>query len=497
MPEASESYKFLPSLTGGGCKEVVVRIAKWKLALGGVAAMGALSACGGGNQNVTPYLYTLGGTVSGLTADGLVLTNVGGTTLAVAAGATTFTFSGSVNLGLGYSVSVSTQPTGETCALANATGVVSGNVTSVAVSCQAGTFSTPSTTKSPSARVRAATAADAAGNLWMFGGAAEATANGTAIGDFWRFDAASQDWVAVKASGAAPGARVAAAATLEPNGRFMLFGGSDANGFHNDLWEYTVSTAAWTQLSGAAGANSPGVYAALGHASPSVSPGARTGAAAWSDAAGNFWLFGGSGIDADGTSGLLDDLWKYTPATQQWTWVGGLSLVGADASIGSWPGARANADAWTDANGNFWLFGGTTTAAGPDELWKYDATTATWTSVSQFPQGAGDYPQVSNKSAYRASSTGTTSAATSAFTLFRNGEIWSFNPDTANWTWVAGQASSPGTDAAGCAASTPGSLAGASTWPTATGNVWIFGGSTESGSAPTACGTLWHWTPAK
>jgi hypothetical protein len=31
------------------------------------------------------------------------------------------------------------------------------------------------------------------------------------------------------------------------------------------------------------------------------------------DASGNFWLFGGLGMDSTGTLGYLNDLWKFEP----------------------------------------------------------------------------------------------------------------------------------------------------------------------------------------
>jgi hypothetical protein len=40
-------------------------------------------------------------------------------------------------------------------------------------------------------------------------------------------------------------------------------------------------------------------------------PGARTGASTWTDREGNFWLFGGDGLDADCKFGFLNDLWEY------------------------------------------------------------------------------------------------------------------------------------------------------------------------------------------
>jgi 6-phosphogluconolactonase (cycloisomerase 2 family) len=86
--------------------------------------------------------FTVGGTVSGVVGNGLVLKDtVSGhtTTPAVVAGAMTFTIATAVNSGALYDVVVQTQPTtpGQYCTVANPTGTVGGtNVTSVAVTCR-------------------------------------------------------------------------------------------------------------------------------------------------------------------------------------------------------------------------------------------------------------------------------------------------------------------------------------------------------------------------
>ena len=83
----------------------------------------------------SPNSYTLGGTVSGLNADGLVLAN-GGQTVTVNKGGTGFAFATPIASGGGYSVTVQTQPTGLTCSVANGTGTVAaGNVSSITVTC--------------------------------------------------------------------------------------------------------------------------------------------------------------------------------------------------------------------------------------------------------------------------------------------------------------------------------------------------------------------------
>ncbi|HEX4830198.1 MAG TPA: hypothetical protein VH478_03785 [Trebonia sp.] len=80
--------------------------------------------------------YTVGGTVSGLSGT-VKLTDNGGDALTVAANGG-FTFATPLAAGAAYAVAVSTQPSGQSCAIAGGSGTVgSANVTSVAVTCAA------------------------------------------------------------------------------------------------------------------------------------------------------------------------------------------------------------------------------------------------------------------------------------------------------------------------------------------------------------------------
>jgi uncharacterized repeat protein (TIGR03803 family) len=80
-------------------------------------------------------MHTLGGTIRGLTADGLVLAN-GGAALVIASGAMTFTFPTAIGAGTHFAVSVTSAPIGLTCSVANGTGAMgASNVTQVVVTC--------------------------------------------------------------------------------------------------------------------------------------------------------------------------------------------------------------------------------------------------------------------------------------------------------------------------------------------------------------------------
>lgn len=89
--------------------------------------------------------FSIGGTITGLNASGLVLQDNGGDNLTVNSGATTFTFATKVASGGAYAVTVLTQPTGETCTVSNGSGTATANVTSVGVSCTATTYTVAGT----------------------------------------------------------------------------------------------------------------------------------------------------------------------------------------------------------------------------------------------------------------------------------------------------------------------------------------------------------------
>ena len=79
--------------------------------------------------------YTLGGTIAGLTGDGLILNN-GDQQIKPAAGSTSFTFTNKVADGANYGVTVLQQPAGQVCAVANNVGTMpSGAVSNIAVTC--------------------------------------------------------------------------------------------------------------------------------------------------------------------------------------------------------------------------------------------------------------------------------------------------------------------------------------------------------------------------
>ena len=175
------------------------------------------------------------------------------------------------------------------------------------------------------------------------------------------------------------GARYGALSWTDSSGNFWLYGGGGFDstgtaGEFSDLWEFNPATKEWTWVNGADAPNNSAVYApnlftscAEGVASASNTPGLRASAVGWTDTSGNLWLFGGSFDNlAVSSSGLYGDLWEFSPAANEWTWVSGSCVANQPgiyasqgvASASNDPGARHGALSWTDSSGNFWLFGG-------------------------------------------------------------------------------------------------------------------------------------------
>jgi hypothetical protein len=277
-----------------------------------------------------------------------------------------------------------------------------------------GTQGTAASGNIPGARNSEVRWIDSSGNLWLFGGGGY-DSNGTLgpLNDLWESSAGQWTWMGgsniasqagvygtpgVAAVGNIPGARFHAVSWIDVSGNFWLFGGnanalnSSGDFYMNDLWRYSAGE--WTWMGGSNTIDQAGTYGTEGTASAGNIPGAREQAIAWTDASGDFWLFGGNGIDSAENGGFLNDLWKYSVSAGQWTWMGGSDVVNqlgvygvqGTAASSNVPGARNGSISWTDASANFWLFGGDGYSAGEsgalNDLWKYSAGEWTWVGGS-------------------------------------------------------------------------------------------------------------------
>jgi uncharacterized repeat protein (TIGR02543 family) len=405
---------------------------------------------------------------------------------------------------------------------------------------QTGTYGTQGVSGSantPGGRARAVSWADGDGVLWLFGGyGCDGMGTQGWLNDLWKYEPAAHRWTWMEGvsyvnsvgsygeqgfgnSETCPGARTGGATWVDEDGILWLFGGYgiDAVGNYgslNDLWKYDAATGFWTWVKGANLRNQAGVYGTLGVASAGNTPGARSGASAWVDEAGMFWLLGGYGEGGGAGEGFYCDLWRYNPSTNQWTWMKGPNVPNQNgvygtlgvASVTNNPGGRDSARAWLDSDGKLWLHGGYGLAASGiggflNDLWSYNPATGNWT----WEKGANTANQAgvhgvqgvaaeTNKPGARDDAVAWTDEE-GIFWLFgghgydsavgsgtvRLADLWSYDPATGDWTWEKGpntrnQSGVYGSQGVAGSDNLPGGRREASAWPSDGGSTWLFGG---------------------
>jgi hypothetical protein len=189
------------------------------------------------------------------------------------------------------------------------------------------------------------------------------------------------------------------------------------------------------------------VYGTQGVSSPLNDPGGRWTFTKFKDRNGSFWIFGGW------AGATLSDVWRFDPDINEWTWMTGSSTFGDTGSFlatcnfdsVSHPGARAEQrSSTTDDCGIFWTFGGRGT-----------------TNNNPFS------------------------------------DLWIFNPDDLEWSWLAGpsasnQSGSYGTLGVPSASNLPPSRVGAVAWWGDDDRFYLYGGWEMAGGF--MC-DMWVFTP--
>ncbi|MBL7931254.1 MAG: T9SS type A sorting domain-containing protein [Bacteroidia bacterium] len=393
---------------------------------------------------------------------------------------------------------------------------------------------TPANANTPGARDGAASWTDASGNFWLMGGLGFDYSNSYAIlNDLWKYNPATNQWTFMKgdslggvfgvygtqttpAATNKPGSRGYSTTWTDASGNLWLFGGIGYDGSFgigemNDLWKYNISTNQWTWMGGSNVNSDGGTYGTQGTGSTSNIPGARYSLSSWTDASGNFWLFGGTGYS--GTNyGDLQDLWKYNPSTGQWTWVKGSANIDVNGVYGTMgtaassnlPGSRIMPSTWSDASGDLWMFGGQgyDASSGYDllnDLWKYNISTNQWTWISGSNSAAqpGTYGTMNVPSALNIPGARGGSAnwvdASGNFYLFGGfaydamsgndniNDLWKYSPSTNQWTWLkgsnlVGQNGAYGIQGVPSVNNHPGARNVPTYWSDANSNLWLFGG---------------------
>jgi hypothetical protein len=351
--------------------------------------------------------FSIGGTVTGLVGTGLILQNSSDSEqlpISPANGNQAFTFKKLVPTGTAYNVTVFAQPTAPTqnCTVSSGTGTgtATANVTNIAIVCPAVTYSVGGKVVGlagilPNNGVLTDGSFLLQNNL---GNTLNITENGP-------FTFATQE-------------------ALNDQYQVSVFHSASTQSQGCTLWNYkgvvtaSVNTVVvdcghddWTWIDGTKTAGPIGApqYGSFPSSAPPTlpnpftnTPGARYGAAGWTDKSGNLWLFGGDGWELAGGSpqvtlnAPMNDLWvcvmifgdycewqlqgAYDPtvgaqiiANAQHEGQGGSYLLPGNGTVG-FPGARLGAATWTDTAGNLWLFGGSDGSNYLNDLWKFNAS---------------------------------------------------------------------------------------------------------------------------
>ncbi len=413
----------------------------------------------------------------------------------------------------------------------------------------------PSPYNMPGARINAAGMLDKTNNrLWMYGGIGYGSSSSEGyLSDLWEYDLNLNAWIWIGGSGSvnkAPvnGTKGAATASNTPGGRgqmtswvdsagkLWLFGGyakssSTSYGCRNDLFKYDPNNGYWVWVSGSNLYNQPGTYGNQGVAGSNYIPGTRALMVSWIDKNGKFWLFGGANFDPNASSKntAMNDLWKYDPATNQWTWVSGSKYTNQSTISGNKgessttynPGARYASVGWADNSNNLWLFGGRDINWNNyGDLWRYNIDTNKWTWVSGSTIANSQYgvygelgvPAASNVPGMRYGGISWFDKTHNALWLFGGygcvpyecgylNDLWKYDIATGLWTWMGGsslinQLGDYGVKGIFSTTNIPVSQYYSTSWVDNDGSFWLFGGYGYSPDiAHGELNALWKYVP--
>ena len=368
---------------------------------------------------------------------------------------------------------------------------------------------------------------DLQGNFWLYGGFSPS------YSDLWKYDPVTNEWTWVKGNGMQglqpvygsigvsdpanfPGKRMYCSASwTDMSGHLWLFGGDNSR---NDLWKYDISTNEWTWMSGTNVIFASGIYGTKGvPSSTNLPPGRSETCSAWTDSMNNLWLFGGYDNNGDN----LNDLWRYSITTNEWTWMSGSSFSNSFSVYGTKgipapanvPGARISYSKWKDKSGNFWLMGGSEWPDFNDDVWKFDPgiNQWTWMAGTNMHDDAGNYITKCvldsiNRPGSRAEHRSTVTDNCGRFWMFGGtdpsldylNDLWVFSPDQAKWMWLSGtnqvnQSNVYGTIGVPSPTNSPASRWGSISWWGNDNRFYLFGGSDMGTSQCFA--ELWVYTP--
>ncbi len=270
-----------------------------------------------------------------------------------------------------------------------------------------------------------------------------------------------------------------------------------------DLWKYNIVSNEWTWMSGTNVIATVPVYGTKGVPAPGNTPGGRCEAnASWVDANNNLWLYGG---DLNFSPGA--DMWMYNTTINQWAWMSGSSVSNVAPVYGTkgvpdtanFPGGRFCYTSWKSCDEDFWMFGG----SGHNDMWRYHPPTNEWTWVSGSNTnvdpghiGTSCIPDTGNLPAGRTENRACWALGDNLINFGGGfGDLWAFNTNTLQWTCMSGNANATtpvnyGTILVSSPTNAPGNRNGSLGYKDNLGNLWLFGGINGS-----TMNDMWKFVP--
>ena len=227
----------------------------------------------------------------------------------------------------------------------------------------------------PPPRAQFGMTADTTGGLYVYGGRGM---NNQTLGDFWHWHATTNRWQ--RLSSADIPALIEPHLAADGAGNIYEFGGIgsptgshfSADGHSYGLYQYLPTLNRWLDRTPAAP-----------HLGTDWPLGREDHGFTYDPATASFWLFAGEGPELR----VLNDMWRYTPATQSWQRIQPNYAAPGDAQIAP----REIYAISDDGHGHFYLFGGAdldTIHGQPvapryaNDLWRFDIAAQRWTLLA-------------------------------------------------------------------------------------------------------------------
>jgi gliding motility-associated-like protein len=344
-----------------------------------------------------------------------------------------------------------------------------------------GTKGIPSANNYPPARCYGANCwTDNKGDLWLYGGFGDKGA----FNDLWRYHIASNEWtwmngsptpawtgptlgtMGIPSTANSPGDVIESkSAWVDAANNLWMFGGDSR--FYNErniLWKYNPADDTWTWVNGSATAEADGIYGTFRVPDAANQPGSRKSYTRWKDGADNMYLFAGVG---DTIISGYNDVWKYEPASNLWTWVSG-SKVKNDA--GAYPPAMCQF--YSD---NYF----------PPARFENPSPTYTYRNkcAKAFWTFGGTVPMKDERDSERVYN-----------------DLWLFNSENYSWAWMGGTKTVDhpgvyGSKGIPSSANVPAGRMGQAMWIDRYNNLWLFGGLSGTKNSSSAMNDLWRFVP--